>query len=701
MRYVSLTALTVAAFLSPNVVAQESAGNSDSQESGQVPAQDGVTVYSPDDFSQFNPLTAWDLVQRIPGFSPETGGGPGQDDLRGFGGTAGNVLLDGERPSSKQGLRDILTRIPVSQVERIELIRGSVAGYDMRGQTEVVNIVRREGAIGSGSYLVHVKYNESQPVTVLGQASYAGRAGRWNYSANIFRDTDWRSDSGPEFLRDSDGNLIQRREESQEQYFRTWEGGFEADARFGRTDVRFNGQAQFALFNSREPSSRFDGNGDFDGYVLSLYDEDWTDYEFGGDIEHELTDQWSFKLIALNAGREFTATGEFDRFGSAGFEEAVVQTLQRETGETIARSFLTFTPNPKHSFEFGGERALNFLDSDVRLTIDNGTGPTEVDIPVSNTRVEETRNELFASWVWQARNNLTIEPGLIYEFSTIEQTGQGANSRDLSFWKPSVSASWQIDSRQQFSFTLERLVSQLDFQDFASSSEVNDNQVNLGNPNLEPDRTWNLEAAWQTGFWDNGALALTAKYEQIEELLDLIPVTTADNRRFDAPGNIGDAWRTQFGVEATLPLERFGVPGGLLDVRYTKQDSEVDDPVTGEPRKIRGDSDYWWGLDFRQDFTEQQISWGINARDRGPRSSFRLDEIRNNENTNPSVEVFVETTRFMGLTTRVQVENVLDRADRRERIFYDAPRDFGAIDQIETREKGGGLFFRFIVRGTF
>lgn len=700
MRYVSLTALAAAAFMSPMASAQDALETPTA--TPEIPSQDGVTVYQTDDFSQFNPLTAWDLVQRVPGFNPETGDdGGGGGDVRGFGGTAGNVLVDGERPSSKQGVREILQRIPVSQVESIELIRGSVAGYDMRGQTEVVNVVRKAGAIGSGSYLTHIKYNEKQPTTLLAQASYSGRLGPWNLSGNLYRDTDWRGEDGPEFLRDPNGSLIERREEFDEQHFRTWEGGFEADAQFGATSLRFNGQVQFALYNTQETSFVFDGADQFEQLVLSESDEEWVDYEFGGDIERQLTEQWAAKLIFLNAKRESENDQMFDRYNALGFDETIRQTSNRETGETIGRGFFTFTPNTRHSFEFGAERAINYLDSNVALTRDDGTGPVVIDVPVSNTRVEEVRNELFASWLFRARDNLTIEPGLIYEFSEISQSGQGANSRELAFLKPNISLSWQIDPTQQFSLTLERLVSQLDFGDFASSTDVNDNQVNLGNPDLEPDRTWNLEARWQRQFLGDSSIALTGKYEQIEELLDLVPITTTGGQTFAAPGNIGDAWRTQFGVEMTLPTDRFGIPGGLLEVDFTKQDSEVNDPLTGEPRKIRGDSDYWWGVDFRQDFTDAQISWGVELRDRGQRSSFRLDEIRNNENTAPRAEVFVETTRFFGVTTRVQVENIADRRDRRERIFYDAPRDIGMINAIERREKGSGLFYRFIVRGTF
>jgi hypothetical protein len=88
-------------------------------------------------FAQYQPDTALDMVQQIPGFQLDDG-----DSLRGFGGAAGNILIDGRRPSTKQDkLSAILTRIPARHIERIELIRGNGGAADMQGQTVVANII--------------------------------------------------------------------------------------------------------------------------------------------------------------------------------------------------------------------------------------------------------------------------------------------------------------------------------------------------------------------------------------------------------------------------------------------------------------------------------------------------------------------------------------------------------------------------------
>ena len=68
----------------------------------------GVISYPPSFFVQFRPANAQDMVNRLPGFTFNEG-----EDVRGFGGAAGNVLIDGERPSSKSvPLDQLLQRIP-------------------------------------------------------------------------------------------------------------------------------------------------------------------------------------------------------------------------------------------------------------------------------------------------------------------------------------------------------------------------------------------------------------------------------------------------------------------------------------------------------------------------------------------------------------------------------------------------------------
>ena len=59
-------------------------------------ADERITPYAADFFAEFRPVTALDMIYRIPGFQFDGG-----TSARGMAGTAGNVLIDGERPPTR------------------------------------------------------------------------------------------------------------------------------------------------------------------------------------------------------------------------------------------------------------------------------------------------------------------------------------------------------------------------------------------------------------------------------------------------------------------------------------------------------------------------------------------------------------------------------------------------------------------------
>src|SRR6476469_5592746 len=110
-----------------------------------APASDGrTTVYQAAFFAQYAPRSALDIAKRVPGFTLDLGAtqtNQGQVDVRGFAGTAGNVVINGARPSSKAETLDVtLAKIPAQQVLRVELGPGDLYGSDYAGKSQVLNI---------------------------------------------------------------------------------------------------------------------------------------------------------------------------------------------------------------------------------------------------------------------------------------------------------------------------------------------------------------------------------------------------------------------------------------------------------------------------------------------------------------------------------------------------------------------------------
>src|SRR5690606_402520 len=87
-------------------------------------------VFLAEYFRDAAPANAGDMLERVPGFTLIEA----DADVRGYSGAAGNVLVDGARPTSKrEETSEQLQRIPASAVERIELIRAGAPGIDMGG----------------------------------------------------------------------------------------------------------------------------------------------------------------------------------------------------------------------------------------------------------------------------------------------------------------------------------------------------------------------------------------------------------------------------------------------------------------------------------------------------------------------------------------------------------------------------------------
>src|SRR5947209_14117669 len=98
----------------------------------------GRTVYQADYFRTFSPSNALQIVQRVPGFTLDTG----DTSVRGFGQAAGNVVINGQRPSSKADTLDvILSRIPASRVARVEIGPGALFGSEYAGKAQVLNLI--------------------------------------------------------------------------------------------------------------------------------------------------------------------------------------------------------------------------------------------------------------------------------------------------------------------------------------------------------------------------------------------------------------------------------------------------------------------------------------------------------------------------------------------------------------------------------
>ncbi|MFZ4686039.1 MAG: TonB-dependent receptor domain-containing protein, partial [Hyphomonadaceae bacterium] len=230
--------------------------------------------------------------------------------------------------------------------------------------------------------------------------------------------------------------------------------------------------------------------------------------------------------------------------------------------------------------------------------------------------------------------------------------------------------------------------SQLDFTEFASVVSLFDGTVDLGNPNLEPERTWRSTLEWEHRFGAKGVLTLSAFHDAVEAVQDQIPIAGL----FDAPGNLGDGRRTGIKLDATAPLDVVGLAGGELRLKGMAQESSVTDPVTGVSRRFSDEPDWSYSVDVRQALPDVKLAWGALYERADEVDQYRLRELRTTGWDEANFDLYVETTAITGLIMRFTVADVLLPQEIRERQFFTPDRGASALpSSIESRAATGGF----------
>ncbi|MGK0297782.1 MAG: hypothetical protein ACI9XC_001399 [Gammaproteobacteria bacterium] len=666
-----------------------------------------IVEYRSEFFQRYSPNTALDMIRQVPGFQLDDG-----DASRGLGAAAGNVLINDRRPSAKQDLPSlILSRIPASLVERIELIRGQVRDIDMQGDSVLANIILREDSPAAIRWDSSWRYNVEFGHTFEGSTSISDRWRETDYNAGIQFRKFTRGDYTFQDSLDIDDVVTEIRDD--ESFFLGYRGNANLNTStwVGETFLQFN----TTLFGENRDGDRMirrlpqpPAGGKRDELIGEEFKT--RRIEFGVDAERSLRSDLNVKAILLHV------RGKSDNLTSLRrLDSSAVQTLLRvadtstKSSEAIVRTELDWTYFSGHAIQINLEGAFNSLEGSLFQTEDTGTGQLVVDVPGANARVEEIRGDFLIKDTWSL-GNIELGYGIGAEVSEITQSGDGAQSRNFFFLKPEGTVTYAPKQSEQTRLRFAREVSQLDFEEFVSGTVFEDDDLALGNPNLQPETTWLAQLSHERRFGQQSVVKLSAFYNWITNVVDLLPLSST----FEAVGNIGSGNRYGVEIETTIPLESIGLTGARLDINARWQDSSVTDPVTGEnrilstrtpnqrllPLGFRVDNKYAFTIDYRQDFQKEQVAWGWEIRERANRILFKVNEL-DNSNEGIDLSFFVETTRWLGLKMGFNIENVLNIVSSRDRTIFTGERDLSPIDEQLIQNRVRSFRLAYVVSGSF
>jgi outer membrane receptor protein involved in Fe transport len=653
--------------------------------------EQGVISYPPAFFAAQQPGNAFEMVQRLPGFTLDTG-----DNVRGFEGGGGNALIDGKRPASKtDNLSEILRRIPASRVARIDLIRGGASGIDMQGQTVIANIVQTShggltGVLQAQNTWLHDGRNLPQLRLEL-----AGGDGerKWEASARFSKIGEDAVGDGPNLRVRPDGEALRRSDVQGESdaVQGTLTGAYQApvlggvarmNARYYRDKWKMEERNRFSL-----PA----------GFGAEFIDEVWhaRDMELGGRFNRDLGPQTNLELLGLSQTQRRSVRSDFATpVEKTGFD------LDRESSERIARAVVKHAASPTLGLEAGVEGAFNTLASSSALTIDDMATP----LPAANVEVEERRGELFARGSWRPSERFTLDAGLRYERSSISSSGDLGLEKSLQYAKPRVAAAWSPWAATQLRASFERTIGQLAFADFVAAANFNSGAgVTAGNPDLTPEQAWVSEAAMEQRFWGDAVLVATLRHSAISDVNDRGPVRIVREDGsvtvFDQPMNIGDGWKRELIASLTLPFAAVGLRGATLRAEGSWRSSEVTDPTTGEKREISNLEALEWTLNFTHDLPQWRLSYGAEVMSAERRISYRYNAIQE-QREGVYVKPFAEWRVQPDISIRVEIPNLLERGTRYTRRQYAGPRDANGLSYVDDRDLTYGRAVLLRIRKT-
>ena len=444
----TLVCAALAAVWHPDLAAQDTEPEPAGPVAGESTNDGDIVTYPAAFFERYRPNSALDMLDQLPGFRLSRSG-----ELRGYGTDVGNVLINGRRPSAKRvTVASILDRIPASQVERIELIRGPVRDIELLGEPEVANVILKSDVPAAVRWFATAYWNsDMSPSPWFSNVSVSDRWRNIDYNAALDMFRVAFSDRNDERIVDGAGDLVETRAE--DGHDKEFEANFDltASRQFGATLVTYSHQIGIQegsekFVSLREPLDDQPGSEVIDGR------SDEFQYEVGLTAERRLRPALKGNFLVFYSQEDENADTRERSLDADGTEtlEKLKDTHQVEK-EGILRAEFEWTGRPAHTVRFNIEGTFNQVANSEDQTEDAGDGPVPVFVPGANTTIEEHRGDLLLKDIW-AFGDFELDYGLGAEISRLTQTGDADVERNLTYLKPHAELSHTPDETRRTRF---------------------------------------------------------------------------------------------------------------------------------------------------------------------------------------------------------------------------------------------------------
>ena len=650
--------------------------------SGEIVYRDRTDAVSPelqydlDFFQQFEPTSVGDMLKRTPGVT--FGSDIGEYDapqMRGLGAGYTQVLINGRPvPGASADRAVFVDRIPAEMVERIEIVRSPSADQDSQGVGGTINIVLKDGtSLDGGSLRAGLLYTDGEVRGTTGLA-YGGQSNDmdWSIAAN------WQERYIPKVKFEREIST-----DGEELYFEREDDVRDSD------DISLSGTMGFQV----TPSSRlgFSAN-----YISTAREENQVEQEHeiiageripdtvvweDNEIDETTTNLGATYEIDLNADTywESSLSGSvLDRREDIGIFEA--DSIDEVRDERVGIEYLDiedeelrFTTAITHVFSSGIEVKTGLATS--RKTRHETLDESEVEDGIVEPDLfqtydaEESRADAYVMGEFQLGSVAVLELGVRVENSerTIENETTSVDASNTHV-NPSAHLNYDFGENTTIRASIARTIRRPGFVELSPTiqfDEPEDGDRVQGNPNLEDEVSWGLDAGFEQTIMKTGIFGVNVFYRDVTDVIEQVGIGTTDEGgvlfSFRNAGD-GEVWGIEFDLSAPLADST-----GLF-ANATFMDSKIIDPFTGEERRFMNQANYVYNVGITQTIPAFDASVGFSYQKQGESEAVEIDRTRG-LSYDANLELFAEKRFGEDYVLRLTVNNALD-AKKYENFTY-------------------------------
>lgn len=651
-------------------------------------------IFPADYFTDYVPRTALDMINRIPGFAIVAA-----DERRGLGQGGANILVNGKRLTGKTEPEDELGRISASRVTQIEIVDGaSLSIPGLSGQ--VANIQTQTSGIGVTWEWTPEFRQGIEPDWFRGETNISGESGALVYNVKLRNRSLRVRKKGPEFLTDGQGVLFEIRDEEIKEY--SDRPGIGIDLNYKPAPghiINVNAQYDWFKFRGTVVSTQTavtPAGSDINTFLTVRGDE--RSANIGADYEFPLGNN-TLKLIGFKSWKHTPTVRQFDILDATGLIGRSRFPQTADEAELIIRSEYSWTPQEGRDWQLGLEGAFNSLEVENQL-LTQGPGGQLSGNPANGFDVGEDRAEITLTHSRQISPALSVQVSLGGEYSKLSQSQNGVRSSDdRQFYRPKgfLGTTYKFSPTLDLRARIERSVGQLDFFDFVSSTNLQDDLDVTANPQLVPEQSWSASVEFDKDLGHGNRFKAKLYGAIISDIVDLVPI----GANGEGIGNLDKAYRYGIDLSSTLRGDRLGLPGTQLDLQLELRQSSLNDALQDFSRSINSDREVYYKAAFRHDIPDTDWAYGFSAERDFKAFEYRSFSFSESNVTRPQAKAFIEHKNIAGLKLVAEVSNIANQGELLERSFFTDRRDIGQRRRTERRIRRPGAIVTIRLSGEF